>query len=77
MRIAGIAGVALIAVGILILAHGWKDASERGGLRIGDFKASVAEKRAAPPWIGGVYIVAGVLMVVAERRHRVTRRGDR
>jgi uncharacterized membrane protein len=69
MRIWRFIGVVLIAIGILILVRGWSYTSERGVLQLGEFKASVEERRTVPPWIGGVVIVAGVLLVITGRRH--------
>ncbi len=70
MRIRTLVGVVLIAAGIFLLARGWSYTSQRGVFQLGELKASVEEKRAVPPWVGGVVVVAGVVLLAAGRLRR-------
>ncbi len=70
MRIRIVVGLLLVAAGMFFLVRGWSYTSERKVLELGEFKASVEEKRAVPPWIGGVVIIAGVLLATSGRWHR-------
>jgi hypothetical protein len=70
MRPLSIVGILLLAIGAFIVFRGatYKDRDEV--LRVGDIKASVEERRAVPTWLGGVAIVAGVVLLAAGMRRR-------
>jgi drug/metabolite transporter (DMT)-like permease len=69
-RIRFIIGVALLAAGIFVLARGWSYTAQRGELEFGEFKASVVEKRSIPPWVGGIVILGGAVLMVSARFRR-------
>ena len=56
-------GIVLAAVGGFILVRGVEYGKDRSVLKVGDFEATVEERRAVPPWVGGVALAAGVLLV--------------
>jgi len=70
MRLRMLVGILLIAVGVFVLVRGWSYTSQQGVVQIGEFKATVEEKRVVPPWIGGVVIVAGALVLTTGRWRR-------
>lgn len=60
-----ILGIVLVGLGAFILLRGLSYGSGRSVVRVGDFQASVEEQRAIPAWVGGVALVAGLLLVGA------------
>jgi len=65
-----IVGLVLAGLGVFIVFRGLNYGSQRSVMRVGDFQASVEERRAIPTWVGGVAIVAGLLLVGAGMRKR-------
>ncbi len=68
MRLRRIAGIVLVAVGIFILIRGWNYTSQRGVLTVGEFKASVEEKRGVPKWVGALLVAGGAVLIITDRR---------
>ena len=67
-----LAGILLAVLGAFIVFRGLSYGSGRSVVRVGDFQASVEEQRAIPTWVGGVAIVAGLLLVGASSVWRRT-----
>ena len=67
-----LAGIILAGLGAFIVLRGLSYGSGRSVVRVGDFQASVEEQRAIPTWVGGVAIVAGLLLVGASSVRRRT-----
>jgi drug/metabolite transporter (DMT)-like permease len=65
-----IAGIALAAVGVFLMLRGFNFGSQRSTVRVGEFQASVEERRAIPPWVGGVAVLGGLLLVGTSRRRQ-------
>lgn len=66
-----IAGIVVAALGAFILfTGGLSFGSHRNVMRVGDMHVSTEEQRTIPPWVGGVAIVGGLLMVAADVRKR-------
>jgi len=68
MPAARVLGVLLIAAGVFLL---WKRPtypSHQEVVRIGDFKASVEEKKPLPAWLGIAGIAAGVALLLVRAR---------
>jgi hypothetical protein len=63
-------GILLIALGGYVLLEGLSYTSERSTVRIGEVEASLEQKKAVPGWIGGIGVVAGLILVVAGGRKR-------
>jgi hypothetical protein len=63
-------GIVLVALGAFILLRGLTFGSQRSVMRVGDLQASVEERRAVPPWVGGVAIVGGLVLLGAGVRKR-------
>jgi hypothetical protein len=70
MRPLSLLGILLLAVGAFIVFRGLTYKSRDEVLKVGDLKASVEEKRAVPTWVGGIAIVAGVVMLAAGMKRR-------
>ena len=70
MRPLSLIGIVLLALGAFIIFRGASYKSKDEVLRVGDLKASVEEKHAAPTWVGGAAIVAGVVLLAAGMRRR-------
>jgi hypothetical protein len=72
MRPLSLLGVLLLAIGAFIVFRGLTYKSKNEVLEVGDLKASVEERRAVPTWVGGVAIIAGVVMLAAGMKRRST-----
>ncbi len=70
MRPLSLLGILLLALGAFIVFRGLTYKSRDEVLKVGDLKASVEEKRAIPTWVGGIAIVAGVVMLAAGMKRR-------
>ncbi|MBK6494261.1 MAG: hypothetical protein IPG05_04030 [Gemmatimonadetes bacterium] len=68
MRPLSLAGIALICVGAFLLIRGGTFTTRRDVLEVGDVKLTADEKQTIPPWVGGVAIIAGVVVVAAGMR---------
>ena len=69
MRILQIAGAILIAGGLFVLIKAPTYSSDKSVFKIGDVEARVAQEHAIPPWVKGVTVAAGtVLLVVSARK---------
>jgi hypothetical protein len=68
-----ILGIVLLAFGIIALAYqGISYTRHREVLKIGDFKVETTEKERIPlpPILGGLAVVAGVVLILADKRGR-------
>jgi len=70
MRPLSLVGILLLALGAFIVFRGATYKSRDEVLKVGDLKASVEQNRAVPTWVGGVAIVAGVVLLAAGMRRR-------
>jgi drug/metabolite transporter (DMT)-like permease len=71
MRLLQVLGVVLILGGIFLFVRGVNYTSNRSLLEVGDFKATFEEKRPIPPWVGGLAVGTGVvLLIVAAGKRR-------
>jgi hypothetical protein len=70
MRPISIVGLLLVILGAFILYRGLSYKSKNEVLRVGDLKASVEERHAVPAWVGGLAIVAGVVMLAGGMKRR-------
>ncbi|HET6798323.1 MAG TPA: hypothetical protein VFH40_14280 [Gemmatimonadales bacterium] len=70
MRPLSIVGLLLVLLGAFILYRGLSYKSKNEVLRVGDLKASVEERHAVPAWVGGLAIVAGVVMLAGGMKRR-------
>lgn len=58
-----IAGVILAALGAFIVFRGVTFGSQRDVVKVGDVHVSAEEQHVIPVWVGGVGIVAGVVLI--------------
>jgi uncharacterized membrane protein len=70
MRPLSFLGIALICVGAFLLVRGGSFTTRRDVLKVGDVKLTADEKQTIPPWVGGVAILAGVVVVAASARQK-------
>jgi len=70
MRPQLIAGIVLAVLGALILFRGLTYGGGRSVVRVGEFQASVEERRPIPAWVGGLAIGGAVLLIGAGMRRR-------
>jgi hypothetical protein len=70
MRPLSLVGILLLVVGAFIVFRGLTYKSKDEVLNVGGIKASVEEKRAVPTWVGGVALVAGIVLLAGGMRRR-------
>ena len=70
MRPLSLLGIALICVGAFLLIRGGTFTTRKDVLKVGDVKLTADEKQTILPWVGGIAIVAGVVVVAAGMRQR-------
>jgi hypothetical protein len=68
MRILQIVGAILIAGGLFVLIKSPSYSSEKSVFKIGDVEAKVAQQQAIPPWLGGVALAGGLVLIIAGAR---------
>ena len=69
-----IAGLALVIVGVVILLWGGVFWTDRDTIvDVGEFEVTTEDREgvAVPPILGGVVLVAGILLLVLPQRRRV------
>jgi hypothetical protein len=69
MRTSGVIGILLIALAVLVLIGGGF-ATRHDVLQMGDMKVSMNDRQPFPPWVSGLAIIAGVVLVVTGTRRR-------
>ena len=70
MRPLSFVGLALVAAGAFVLVRGLSFTSQKSVLKVGDFQASVEERREVPTWAGALAVVGGVVLLIAGSRRR-------
>lgn len=72
MRPAGIIGVLLIVFGAIVLVlRGVSYVKDRNTADLGIAKVTTENRGFIPPWVGGVALLAGVVLLFAGRRSGV------
>ena len=70
MRPLSLIGIVLLALGAFVVFRGASYSSREEVLKVGDVEASVESKKAVPTWVGGVAIVAGIVLLAAGMKRR-------
>ncbi len=70
MRILQIVGALLLAAGLFILIKSPTYPTEQSVFKLGDIEAKVNREQSVPPWIGGVALGAGFVLIVAGFRKK-------
>jgi hypothetical protein len=70
MRALQITGLLLLGLAGYALVKGISYTSQRSVLEVGEFKASMEEKRAVPPWAAAVAGGFGVVLLIMGSRKR-------
>lgn len=65
MKASLIAGVVLIAAGIVLILAPPHFSRERSVFKVGQLEARMQEDRPLPGWVGGVVLGAGIVLVGA------------
>ena len=68
MRGLTIAGLILVGVGLFVAVRGASYRTDRSVFKLGEIEASIQEERTIPAWAGAAGILAGVLLIFADRR---------
>lgn len=64
MKVVQIIGALLIAAGLYVLVKGASYPSDKSLFKVGGVEAKIERQHDVPPWVGGVGIAAGVVLVV-------------
>lgn len=70
MRPLAIAGLILMVLGGFVLFRGLSFTSQKSVFKVGDFQASVEERRDVPAWAGALAIAGGIVLFMAGSRRR-------
>jgi hypothetical protein len=70
MRLSLIAGIVLLVAGAVLLVRGGTFTSRREVLDIGGLRVSADERHSTEPWMAGLALVAGTLLVVSAIRRK-------
>jgi hypothetical protein len=70
MRPLAIVGLVLLALGGFVLLRGLSFTSQKSVLKVGDFQASMEERRDVPAWVGALAVAGGIVLLVAGARRR-------
>jgi prolipoprotein diacylglyceryltransferase len=58
-----LAGIVIAALGAFVLVKGLTYSSRSNVLKVGDLQVTAEEHRTIPPWVGGLAIVGGLVLV--------------
>lgn len=65
-----IAGIVIAGLGAYVLVKGLTYRSQSNVLKVGDLQVTAEENRLVPPWVGGVAVVGGLVLIGAGVRGR-------
>lgn len=65
MRALMVLGALLALAGGYILVQGFSITTDRDVMKVGPLEATVKEQRRVPPWLGGVGVAAGLVLIIA------------
>ena len=68
MRPLILAGIVIFGLGAFVLLRGASFTSKRDVLQVGDVKITADQQRSVPPWLGGIAMAIGVVLIVAGSR---------
>ena len=65
-----LAGIAMIAIGAFLYLRGGSFTTREDVIKVGDLKVSAEEKHSLSPWIAGIAVVGGIVLIAAGARSR-------
>jgi hypothetical protein len=65
-----ILGILIAGLGGFILVRGLNYGYQRNDVRVGELQVSIQETRPIPPWVGGVVLAGGLLLLGSGFRTR-------
>ncbi|MFN0181636.1 MAG: hypothetical protein ACKVZ0_22740 [Gemmatimonadales bacterium] len=68
MRPRLIAGVIVLALGIVLLVRGGTFTSRQDVLKVGDIKVTADQRQSIPPWVGGLVVAVGAAILLMGAR---------
>lgn len=71
MRTSAILGLVLIAVGAFVYFRGGSFTTREDVLKVGDLKVSADKTHPIAPWVAGVAVLAGAVLVVTGMKNKV------
>jgi hypothetical protein len=70
MRASTLIGIALIAIGGFLFVRGGSITTREDVVKIGDLKVTADEKHPIEPWVGGVAVLGGAVLVFTGLRRK-------
>lgn len=70
MRIATIVGILLIGLGGYLFYENGSFSTREDVLKVGDLKVTAEKEHAVAPWMAGVAVLGGIVLVVAGVRSK-------
>lgn len=58
-----LAGIVIAVLGAVVLLRGLTYSSQSSVIKVGDLQVSAEEHHLIPPWVGGVGIVGGLVLI--------------
>lgn len=65
-----IAGIVIAGLGAYVLLKGLTYRSQSNVLKVGDLQVTAEEHRLVPPWVGGVAVAGGLVLIGAGVRRQ-------
>jgi hypothetical protein len=70
VRPLSLVGLLLVAAGLFVAVRGATYRGDRSVFKLGEIEATIQEERAVPAWAGALGVIAGVLLILADRRRQ-------
>lgn len=70
MRLSYITGIVLIIAGLIVLVRGGTFTTRKNVIDVGDLQVSATERTRIQPWIAGLAMLAGTVLIVTAARRK-------
>ena len=71
MRERKLIGIVILCLGAFVLLRGASFTSRHDVLQVGDLKVQTTERQWVPPWVGGIAVAVGLVLLVTGMPRRV------